>query len=165
MLIEKCRLVEFTEGEFQVSDYPIERFATAMADKGHAFTGSVKNPKHEVRGTVRSHVERWHVALRERGSLSGAVSMTHEDHCQQYCRRKDPPICDCGPRGDGQKRKYTVGTTSVIRRASLKSCPMFHTHPRCSRRHGCMMWWKIRTSVSSLSTEGSATRVHALSRI
>ncbi len=45
MLIEKCRLVELIDNEFVVSDYPIERFAAAMADKGHAFTGSVNNPR------------------------------------------------------------------------------------------------------------------------
>ena len=45
MIIEKCRLVELIDDDFVVSDYPIERFAAAMADKGHAFAGEVSNPR------------------------------------------------------------------------------------------------------------------------
>ena len=55
MLIERCRLVELIDNEFVVSDYPIERFAAAMAEKGHAFAGEVNNPRQreELQGAAK----------------------------------------------------------------------------------------------------------------
>ena len=55
MTIKTCRLVELIDDDFVVSDYPIERFAAAMADRGHAFTGSVNNPRQreELQGQAK----------------------------------------------------------------------------------------------------------------
>jgi hypothetical protein len=45
MAIEKCRLVELIDDELTASDYPVERFVQAMADKGFIFMGENHTPR------------------------------------------------------------------------------------------------------------------------